>query len=234
MKQILKFAQIKKAYRYNSDSLLLIDFILKHGIKNEVLDVGCGCGIIGILLKYYQKNLYLNLLDIQEQNIKLTQINLKNNNIKADLFHKDFKEFESEKKFDFLVSNPPFYKENITKSENSHKNISKNASSLALKDFIQKSNSLLKPQGILYFCYEACELSKICVHLDNNKFKITKIRFIHSKKNQKARLVLIQARKGVQSPCEILTPLFVYKKNHNLSKEMQKICSKFRIESYDI
>ncbi|ELK0694451.1 hypothetical protein QJF06_000033 [Campylobacter upsaliensis] len=55
--QILKFFQFPNAYRYNSDSLLLSAFILEDKLNQKtLLDVGAGCGIIGILLKGYNAN----------------------------------------------------------------------------------------------------------------------------------------------------------------------------------
>ncbi len=231
--QLLRFAQFKKTYRYSSDSLLLSDFALNLGIKGELLDIGAGCGIIGILLKNCVPYLNLNLLEIQKENIVLIQKNLEKNNIKAQIFHADFKEFVSEKKFDCLVSNPPFYRIGAKMGKNEHENISKFRSFLPLESFISKANSLLKPRGILYFAYEALALPEICVFLENKKLKLTKIRFVHSAKKQRARLVLIQARKGVKSPCEVLSPLFM-QKGGKLSKEMREICSRFRIKSYDL
>ncbi|EAI4213679.1 methyltransferase, partial [Campylobacter coli] len=53
MQDSIKLAQLSDGYRYNSDSLLLADFVLEMGIKNQVLEVGSGCGIIGILLKKF-------------------------------------------------------------------------------------------------------------------------------------------------------------------------------------
>lgn len=232
MQEKLKFTQLTQGYRYNSDSLLLADFALRFGVKNELLDIGAGCGIIGILLQSFIKNLKLSLLDIQEENIRLITKNLKQNNIQAELFHCDFKDFESKKKFDFLVCNPPFYRQGAYESQNPHKNISKFECFLPLKDFINKANLLLKPRGTLYFCYEAFALDKICIALENKKLKLTKICFVYTHKNKNARLVLIQAKKSVKSPCEILSPFFVYE-NGKLSEKMQEIHSRFKLESYD-
>ena len=63
------FIQAKDSYRFSSDALLLADFACtylsknifekKRGIKAPFLflDLGCGCGVIGVqILKYIQKN----------------------------------------------------------------------------------------------------------------------------------------------------------------------------------
>ncbi len=233
MQDNIKLAQLNDGYRYNSDSLLLADFVLEMGVRNQVLEVGSGCGIIGILLKKFVSNLDLSLLDIQQENIELIHRNLKQNNIQAEIFHEDFRNFQNNKKFDFIVCNPPFYRDGAHESKNMHKNISKFQKYLTLDEFIARSNTLLKPMGVLYFCYEALALDKICLALESKKLKLTKIRFVHTHQNTQARLVLVQARKSVKSPSEILPPFFVYK-NENLSEQMQEIHSRFRLESYDI
>ncbi|MBF7048796.1 methyltransferase, partial [Campylobacter volucris] len=48
---MLKLFQYPKGYRYNNDSLLLFDFLSKQNLQGNVLDIGCGCGIIGLLIK---------------------------------------------------------------------------------------------------------------------------------------------------------------------------------------
>lgn len=231
--ELLRFFQYKQGYRYNSDSLLLTDFILKEGIRSEVLDVGSGCGIIGILLKKNISSLDLNLLDIQEENIKLIKKNLEYNSLEAKVFCEDFKNFNPLKKFDFIVSNPPFYRQGAQFGNDSHKNISKFREFLPLEIFIEKSYHLLKPRGILYFCYESMALSEICALLEKNNIKIIKICFVYKDIKSKSRLVLIKARKGVKSSCEIVAPFLMYENNH-LSDKMNEICLRFGIKSYDI
>ncbi|MBM0637530.1 methyltransferase [Campylobacter sp. VicNov18] len=230
---LITLAQLSQGYRYNSDSLLLSDFILKQGVKGDVLDVGAGCGIIGILLKIHAKHLNLSLLDIQEENIYLIKKNLKANHIQAHVFHVDFNQFQSQNQFDFIVCNPPFYTQASYKSPNVHKYISKFEKFLPLHVFFNKAHAILKPHGSLYFCYEASALDKVFFALKDMRMKATKLCFVHTHENKPARLVLIQVKKGVKSPCEILTPFFVYE-NEILSKQMQEIHLKFRLESYDI
>ena len=41
--------QPESGYCYNSDSLFLYDFVNKLNPKGDMLDVGAGCGIVGLL-----------------------------------------------------------------------------------------------------------------------------------------------------------------------------------------
>ena len=42
--------QPESGYCYNSDSMFLYDFVSSFKPKGEVLDVGAGCGIVGLLV----------------------------------------------------------------------------------------------------------------------------------------------------------------------------------------
>lgn len=228
----LVFIQKKQGYRYNIDTFLLFDFVSKQNVHGKVLDVGCGCGIIGILLKEKFAKISLSLVDILEQNCALTKQNLARNNIEAEVFCADFTHFWSKDKFDYIISNPPFYRKGAIPSVNAHRQMGKFSSALSLENFIKSSNALLKPQGKLYFCYEVGALQELCVILTHNKLKITKIIFVHKDTSHKARLALIEAKKNSKSPCEVHS-FFVYE-NDILSAKMQEIYTTIRIKSLDV
>lgn len=227
------FTQLKDGYRYNSDTLLLYDFISKHKLKGFVLEVGCGCGIIGILLKHKFEKIELFLLDILQQNYELCEINLKQNNISAQLFCEDFFSFSHKKKFDFILCNPPFYRNGAYESTNLHKKVSKFQSSFCLDSFIKKSNSLLKANGTLYFCYESSALESICSTLTKYKLRLSKICFVYKDEKSKARLVLLEAKKSFNGVCEVMRPFFMYK-DKIISPQMQELSSSLRIKSLDL
>ena len=43
--------QLKDGYRYNSDTIMLYNFIFDISPKGDILEVGAGCGVLGLLLK---------------------------------------------------------------------------------------------------------------------------------------------------------------------------------------
>lgn len=113
----MKLFQLKDGYRYNSDSLFLWDFARKNcsfKASHSLLDVGCGCGILGLLLAR-DFNCALSCIDIQPQNCELTQKNADSNGINASVICADF--FEDWESEDFIANS----RENFI--ENSRKNL---------------------------------------------------------------------------------------------------------------
>ncbi len=179
-----------------------------RAIYGDVLDVGAGCGILGFLLKRDFESINLSLLEIQERNLEILRLNSLQNDLPAEILHADFAEFKSEKRFDFIVSNPPFYRERISLSKEPHMALSKSAASLSLRDFVRSANAHLKPSGTLIFCYEAGKLAKICELLGEFRLNLTRLGFVYPDISKPAKLALLQARKNSRSPCEITLPIY--------------------------
>ncbi|WP_177389503.1 methyltransferase [uncultured Campylobacter sp.] len=179
-----------------------------RAIYGDVLDVGAGCGILGLLLKRDFKSINLSLLEIQERNLEILRLNSLQNDLPAEILHADFAEFKSKKRFDFIVSNPPFYRERISLSKEPHMALSKSAASLSLRDFVRSANAHLKPGGTLIFCYEAGKLAKICELLGEFRLNLTRLGFVYPDISKPAKLALLQARKNSRSPCEIALPIY--------------------------
>jgi 16S rRNA G1207 methylase RsmC len=102
-------------------SLKEIDFGTELLIKNakfpnnsdenaEVLDLGCGYGIIGIALKKHYPNINMTMADINDRAVQVSKQNCDENDVicvvlKSDIFSAP--ELHH-KKFDVILTNPPF------------------------------------------------------------------------------------------------------------------------------
>lgn len=222
--------QFKNAYRYNSDSLMLYAFIKK--LSANVLDVGCGCGVLGLLLKRDFPEISLYMCDILEQNCDLATKNAKENGIKAQIFALDFNDFDEKMRFDFIISNPPFYKENTLQSENLHKNFAKYSSNLSLKNFLNKASKILKPKGKLIFCYDARRINEVLFIASNLKFSLIKLQFIYPTPKKCSKLALMEFEKNSKKLCEILQPIAV-NSDKSYTKEAKEIFAKADLTSID-
>ena len=229
----MKIFQLKDGYRYNSDTVFLYNFIKEFGVFGEVLDVGAGCGVLGFLLKRDFPSINLTLLEIQERNLEILKKNSSQNRLNCDIIHADFSEFKSEKRFDFIISNPPFYNGNIKQSENEHKKISRYSSNLSLENMIKTANSHLKPKGSLIFCYDAKQIVEICSVLKSFKLNLTRLQVIFPNESKDASLAILEAKKSSKSFCKILQPIFV-NSGEFYTQKAQEIFKKTELESVDL
>lgn len=73
--------------------------------KGKILDFGCGIGPIGIYLSLKTKE-KIDMIDINKRSISLAIKNSKLNNASTNIFESNIYE-KINKKYDFIVSNPP-------------------------------------------------------------------------------------------------------------------------------
>lgn len=73
-------------------------------LEKDVLDIGCGCGPIGIYLS--KVGFTVDMSDINKRAIHLAKMSLKEQNLDANVFSSDAYENINDK-YDFIISNPP-------------------------------------------------------------------------------------------------------------------------------
>lgn len=87
-------------------TFLLLDTVLKQDVKGQILDLGCGYGVIGIIVEKLKKCM-VTMVDINSRAIDLSKINIKENNsqnIKV-ICSDGFTNISN--KFNYIITNPP-------------------------------------------------------------------------------------------------------------------------------
>ncbi|CAA6822290.1 MAG: tRNA (adenine37-N(6))-methyltransferase TrmN6 (EC [uncultured Sulfurovum sp.] len=213
--------QPSSGYAYNSDSIFLYDFISTFKPKGSLLDVGCGVGIISLLLTRDFKT-STSIVDKQESMLKYAEHNYQLNKLEVTAQLQDFRSYSENEKFDYVISNPPFYDKNVTQSQNEHLNIARYAQHLPMEAFIAKVKKILKPRGRFIFCYDAKQVDKLLCTLITHKINPEQIRFVHAKVNRDSKLVMIAARMNSKSMMKVLAPLIVFDSQSNYTNEAKK------------
>ena len=85
---------------------MLVETYIKYGKENvKGLDMGCGVGFIGIMLSKL-KNINFDMVDVNNRAIHLTNMNIKSNKVKANVFVSDMYDKINDK-YDLIITNPP-------------------------------------------------------------------------------------------------------------------------------
>ena len=197
-------------YCYNSDSLFLYHFVSSFSPKGRMLDVGSGSGVLGLLVARDNPKVELEAVEKQPIFATLSKINAKNNQIGYKLHTIDFLDFSDEVGYEYIISNPPFYHEGATLSQNENKSIARSSIYLPLEPFIAKVSSLLKPKGHFIFCYDAKQVALVFAVLERNKLRVNDVQFVHPKREREASIVMVHARKNSNALCKIRPPFFSF------------------------
>lgn len=222
--------QPTSGYCYNSDSIFLYDFIATFKPKGDLLDVGCGVGILSLLLSRDFK-IHTSIIDKQEKMLKYAKLNYDCNALEAKSYLGDFTELTTEDRYDYIISNPPFYDSNVQQSQDTHLNIARYAHHLPIEKFIKRVKTFLKPKGWFIFCYDAKQVDLLLHHLKIEGINPEKIQFVHSKIDKESKLVLIAARNNSKSMTQILPPLVVFDENSVYKPQAQNALDKANTHS---
>lgn len=81
--------------------------------NREILDLCCGSGIIGVSLKRISEGLDLTASDVSEGAVALAERNARLNRVEGEFLQGDLFEPVKDRKFDMILSNPPYIKTNM-------------------------------------------------------------------------------------------------------------------------
>lgn len=217
-------------YRFSVDSVLLAHFpkIRKY---EKILDLGTGCGVVGLILCYRNKNSLLSITGIENQPdlAELARLNICENGYK-DTFrlinddlenHKDIFEPES---FSLVVSNPPFYAKGSGRTNSDAEAMAaRHQSDTGLHGFVQAAAYCVKNRGRVVFIYPAEQSMDLLMCLHHLRLTPKTIEYIYSyPESDNASLVLVESVKNGGVGCRIRAPFYLYQnKNGPYSKSAE-------------
>lgn len=133
--------------KITTDACLLGALCNKESNKN-ILDIGTGTGVLSLMLA--QKNLDSKIyaIEINDEVFKNAEINIRQSkfNQQIELLHGDFINHTFKTKFDLIISNPPYFINNL-KSVNQTKNFYIHNDTLDIDLFLTKVEDLLLENG---------------------------------------------------------------------------------------
>lgn len=222
--------QPESGYCYNSDSVFLYDFISSFKPRGKMLDVGAGCGVVGLLVARDNPKVELEAVEKQADFVEYALNNARVNNIEYTLHKQDFLLLDEITKYDYIISNPPFYHDGVTKSENEMLFNARYNINLPLKEFFKKVSRILKPKSHFIFCYDASQFGEICSELHKVNMRVVDVQFVHPKKERVASLVMIHARNGSKSLMKVWPP-FISFDGEEFSQKAKEVYAKAKTQS---
>ena len=116
----------------------------------HILDIGTGTGLLSLLLAQ-DTAAFIDAVEIDNGAYQQAQENFNSSPWKERLsvFNTDVLQFQADKKYDCIISNPPFFEDDL-RSDNEEKNKAKHDSSLTLQQLVHAVDANLNEDGIFF------------------------------------------------------------------------------------
>ncbi|OGP90996.1 MAG: hypothetical protein A2031_03490 [Deltaproteobacteria bacterium RBG_19FT_COMBO_43_11] len=222
--------QKKKGYRFSLDSILLAHFVsLKP--RTMAIDLGCGSGIILLILAKHFPHVNFSGLEIQEELANMARRNVKKNSLDGivKIFTGDAKialDIFKARSFDAVIFNPPYRKLSSGRiNPILEKAVARHEIKGSLKVFLNAAKNLLKPAGKVFTIYPAKRLIELVSLFRENTIEPKRIKVVFSDCLSDAAFVLVEGRLEGREELKIETPLFIYQEDKTYTNEMNTVFS---------
>ncbi|MBT8360486.1 MAG: methyltransferase, partial [Deltaproteobacteria bacterium] len=155
-------------YRFSIDSILVSHFP-KINQQEIVLDLGTGCGVVGLILLYrhHDKQIHITGYEKQEDLVALAKKNSLANCfsdnyqiISGDV--KKIRENFTPESFSLVICNPPFYAAGIGRTSLSQESLhARHLTADGIKSFVEGAAYCVKNRGRIVFIYPAERLMEL-------------------------------------------------------------------------
>lgn len=153
---VFKFKQFEVnqnqcAMKIGTDSVLLAAWATTEKNPFAILDIGAGTGILALMLAQRSDAEIIDAIEIDDKAYEQCVDNFEASPWGDRLFcyHASLEEFvnEIEDKYDFIISNPPFYSEDY-KTENKQRDLARFNDAMPFDHLIESVSKLLTEDGI--------------------------------------------------------------------------------------
>ena len=224
----IRFPEFPDQFPLSTDSVLLADFAAVRGRK-RVMDLGAGCGTLGLLLCAADAGCAVEGLELQRGSVQQAEEIIRLNNMEdrirvteGDL--RRIREYYRPGYFDAVVSNPPYFPAGRgAASANEAIAIARTELCCTLEDVCSAAAWLLPTGAPFYLVHKPERLCDLMTALRNHRLEPKRMRFVRHAPAALPALVLIESRKGRNPGLSMMQDLILHREDGTETPEYRRI-----------
>ncbi len=215
-------------FKLGTDSVLLADFV-NIGTRKRGIDLGCGSGILPLLLLTRSDRLHMTGLEINPEAARIACENMAANALaeRCDIVTGDIRscrELFNTGQFDLVVSNPPYFAAGSGRqSPDADKATARGEILCSLEDICRAAAYLCRTGGAFCLVHRAERLADVICLLRETGFEAKRLRTVSHSAQKAPSLILIEAYRGAGAGLKIMPPLFICGDDGRESAEIKRI-----------
>ena len=179
----------------STDSMVLADFVRLP--KNAaVLDLGSGCGTLGLLLCARDQSCTVTGIELQEAAHAAAVENIARNGLEGRLSSicRDLRDMPvAPGSFQVCVSNPPYFSGGAAHSKNP---TARQEDTCTPKDLFAAASRALRWGGDLFLVHKPERLAQLCFEASSHGLEPKRLRLVRHRPDAPVSLILLSCRRG--------------------------------------
>lgn len=171
------------------------------GANTDLLDIGTGTGLLSLMVAQSIESVRVTAVEIDAASASQALENVKASpwGNKIEVIQSDIRSLDTSKKFNGIISNPPFYEGDLT-SPDPQKNLAHHDASLRFEELIKLIDRLLADDGILYLLLPPKKIEARINLLSKMNFHIQKQTYLHHSADHPPLRIFLEMRRKNDEP----------------------------------
>jgi len=224
-----RFLPASSGFPLGTDSVLLADFARGSGRIRRVADLGCGAGVLAVLLLQKFPAATAFGIEIQPEAANACRENLALNELtdRAEIRCGDLREkadLPEAGSFDLVVSNPPYFAAGRGyAAPEEHRAAARDERFCTLEDLCRAAAYLCRWGGSFTVVHRPERLSELLCAMTAHGIEPKRLRLVSPRSDRAPSLVLVEGRRGGNPGLTIEPPLVLQDDTGADSHEIQRI-----------
>lgn len=228
------FVNVTPHHTFGTDAVVL-SYFAKAKVKDKLVDLGTGCGIIPFLMLRDGKLSQAVGVDISEEATFLAQKTVSELEIeKISIINSNLTDLKGKVEFGYhtlVTCNPPYKAPNAgLKNPDRVEMVARHEVECTLEDIVAVGAKLLQHGGRLCMCHRPERLAELMSLMSKYKVEPKRLRLVCQRKGEEPWLVLLEGRRSGNIGLRIEPTLYV-EENGGFSPEMIEIYGAYK-EAY--
>jgi tRNA1Val (adenine37-N6)-methyltransferase len=223
-----QFLRTDRAFPIGTDAVLLSAFV-DASRAHQMLDLGCGSGVIALLLAFANQTLSADGLELDSGAAQVATTNAVLCGL-SDRVHitcgdlRDYRNLFTAGYYDLVVTNPPYYPVGSGRlAEETHTATARGETSCTLADICAAAAYFTRWGGKFALVHKPERLAQIICILSASGLEPKRLRFVQHRPDSAPNLVLIESRRGGKPGLTVEAPLIMTTPDGSDSPEIKRI-----------